>query len=566
MGDGPRVMDIFEAQRRAAIRSALLGALWALLTAALVVPAYAVVWLLAHGWPLETPLPGIDAPALDPLLAVATTGAVVVAVTAGSLYQWIRLRRGGAEVARLIGGRPVADEPTDPLERRLRDVADEVAIAATVSTPRLFVLGAEPGINGFSAGFRPESSAIAVTAGALERLDRDELQALVAHELAHIVQGDARLRTASLALLHGFLFTSLAGAALMGGTIRGRTVKLRLAFFLGVGLRVAGSLGTAVGGVFQAATGRQREFLADARAAQLTRAPRALAAALQKTAGDLDAADVRHRYSLEVRHLFFSQGIAPRRAAAPATHPPLDARIRRLDPTWDGYYVHTRLPEGSATAAIAGALRAGGTTTIPDTSEWSHPSSAPPRPPPWSLRAFAAALARQPPAGPSPWEPPVDLGVTAPAVRLPRLPDRSDHGPAVAVGPAAAQLHSFLPVRDHVRTALAAAAAAAGGGDDEVRAALRRALRAMAGSADHGPGPDSDPALPTTTDADAVDADAVEAALRGMGPMAPGLRQRFLIACAHAVDRGGTTTPEAAALVHTFGRRLGVDLPACFRG
>ena len=532
----PGVMDVFEAQGRAGRRSGFLIALWVVLTAVLVVPAYAVVWILAAGWPFAAPLPGVDAPWWDPTIGIPTATAVFASVFGGAAYHLRRLTKGGHVVARLMGGYPLPDDSPLDEYRRLGNVAAEMAIAAGLPTPRLFVMRAEPGINAFAAGLRPEDAAVAVTAGALERLDRAELQALVAHELAHIEQGDVRVRTLSLALLHGFLFVSLAGAALMGGGLMRRGVRPGLPFFLGVALTAAGAMGASLARVLQAAVGRQREFLADARAAQYTRAPHALASALRKAGGSPDAAQVRHHYRKAVRHTFFTPEV-PLAAAGPlATHPPLAARIRRLDANWDGTYTYTELPKESTTAAIAEALQVGGQTTIPENPEWNTTAQT---------------------STPSQFE----HRKRAPTVRLPSDPASENlQGPESPLPsvPAAKRIHAFFPVRTEAATLLAALAEHAGGDPEEVQRALDQAVSALPALDEVLPSP-ADSSPEPTSDAE------VEAALASLSKLSPGAIRRLFEASAFAVDRDGTTTEEAAALLRACSRRLDVDLPELFQ-
>ena len=558
-------MDVFEAQSRARRRSGFLIALWIVLTAVLVVPAYAFVWFLAAGWPFATPLPGVDAPWWDPTIGIPTAIAVLASVFGGAAYHLRGLREGGHVVARLMGGHPLPDNPHLDEHRRLKNVADEMAIAAGLPTPRIFVMRAEPGINAFAAGLRPEDAAVTLTAGALERLDRAELQALVAHELAHIAQGDMRVRTLSLVLLHGFLFVSLAGAALMGGGLMRRGVRPGPPFFLGVALTAAGAMGASLARVLQAAVGRERELLTDARAAQYTRAPHALASALRKAGGSPDAAEVRHHYGKEVRHTFFAAEALLTAASPLATHPPLEARIRKLDPGWDGTYIYTEITKESTTAAIAEALEVGGQTAIPKNPEWNIAAHSgkgrslrdPDR---WVAGAFGNAarkISAERTSTPSQFE----HRKRAPKVRLPSGPvSEGFQGPQSPLPsvPSAERIHAFLPVRTEAATLLTALAERAGGSSEEVQRALNEALSALPALGEAPPAP-ANSSPESTSDAE------VKAALASLSKLSPGAIRRLLEACAFAVDRDGATTEEAAALLHTCSRHLGVDLPEPFQ-
>src|SRR5690606_8134201 len=129
-----------------------------------------------------------------------TLGAMVVASLAtvaviglGSLFRIASLRGGGDQVALQLGGTPVPEDTTDFNLRRLCNVVEEIAIASGVPVPRSYVLDHEQAINAFAAGYSPADAVVAVTRGALDRLNRDELQGVIAHEFSHILNGDMRL-------------------------------------------------------------------------------------------------------------------------------------------------------------------------------------------------------------------------------------------------------------------------------------------------------------------------------------------------------------------------------------
>lgn len=96
-------------------------------------------------------------------------------------------------VAESLGGRLVSPDPSDPDERKLSNVVEEMAIAAGVPVPKIYVLPDEQGINAFAAGHTPEDAAIGVTRGCMTLLNRDELQGVIGHEFSHILNGDMRL-------------------------------------------------------------------------------------------------------------------------------------------------------------------------------------------------------------------------------------------------------------------------------------------------------------------------------------------------------------------------------------
>src|SRR5262245_43706451 len=121
--------------------------------------------------------------------SLATAGAIALA----TLYRMATLRGGGGRVARELGGDYIPHDTTDPQLRRLRNVVEEIAIASGVPVPEVYVLRNETAINAFAAGWSTSDAAVAVTRGTLERLNRDELQGVIAHEYSHVVNGDMRL-------------------------------------------------------------------------------------------------------------------------------------------------------------------------------------------------------------------------------------------------------------------------------------------------------------------------------------------------------------------------------------
>ena len=111
------------------------------------------------------------------LLGGALVTAAVIAVA--SLFKTATLRSGGGKVARDLGGVLVEADARDPLRRRLYNVVEEIALASGIAVPEVYVLEQESGINAFAAGFTAADAAVAVTRGALEKLDRNELQGVI---------------------------------------------------------------------------------------------------------------------------------------------------------------------------------------------------------------------------------------------------------------------------------------------------------------------------------------------------------------------------------------------------
>lgn len=332
-------MDFFAAQDAARSRSRRLVALFIASVAGLILVMYVAVMLFAV-------IEGVEARHIwNPGIFLTITGITTLVVGLSSLGKIASLRSGGGSVARSVGGRKIEAATLDPDERRLVNVVGEMSIAAGVPMPEIYVLDAEEGINAFAAGFSTRDAAVAVTRGCMTKLTRDELQGVMAHEFSHILNGDMRLNIQLIGLVFGLLVLSIVGRGLMRAAFYtdtrrqkskdagGLTVAIVV---LGAIVFVAGSLGVLFGRMLQSAVSRQREFLADASAVQFTRNPDGLASALRK----IGAAGSRviNANSQDVAHLFFASGMKSGWNGLFSTHPPLEDRIRALDPGWDGSF------------------------------------------------------------------------------------------------------------------------------------------------------------------------------------------------------------------------------------
>lgn len=321
-------MNFFEHQARA--RAQTRWMVWAfllsvLLTVLAVVAVLAVT--LAVGGAKQMTLVDATLPHLPMLLAV---GAGVMAVIAlGSLYKIAQLKSGGSAVATGLGGVRVPPETSDPRLRRLRNVVEEIAIASGVPVPEIYVLEREAGINAFAAGYAPADAAVAVTRGALEKLTRDELQGVIAHEFSHVLNGDMRLNIRLMGLVFGLLVIFIIGREIVANTPRGGKRGPTIAL-LGFGLMLAGGIGMLFGRLIKARISRQREYLADASAVQFTRQTLGIAGALKKIAGIDAGSKLDAKKGEEVSHMLFGDGVGY--SLLFATHPPLVERIRRIEP------------------------------------------------------------------------------------------------------------------------------------------------------------------------------------------------------------------------------------------
>lgn len=334
-------MDFFEAQDEARRRTLLLVGLFALAVLALLGMANLVVMVAVQSWDRASdPYVAALAPRFDAHLFVAVSAGVLAVVGAGTYYKLSVLSGGGKVVAESLGGRPVARDTEDPLERRLLNVVDEMAIAAGTPVPPVYVLSHEKGINAFAAGLTPGDAVLGITRGAVVQLDRDELQGVIGHEFSHILRGDMRLNVRLMGMIHGILMLGLIGQYLLRSMRVGRRGARGAApvLALGAGLMVVGYGGTFFGNLIKAAVGRQREFLADAGSVQFTRNPLGIAGALKRIGGLSWGSRVMSPAAPEASHMLFGPGVEPILGFLFDTHPPLKDRIRRLDRRWDGRF------------------------------------------------------------------------------------------------------------------------------------------------------------------------------------------------------------------------------------
>lgn len=333
--------DFFGRQDSARKRTRLLVVLYAtaVLTTCLGVAALAVfVALLVHD--------GERGPEPLQLLLFAVGGAVGAAllIAGGTAYRISELRGGGHGVAMSLGGRIIDHSTTDPDERKVLNVVEEMAIASGVPVPPVYVLDQELGINAFAAGYSTGDAVVGVTKGCVQGLTRDELQGVMAHEFSHILNGDMRLNIRLIGLLGGIVLLSLAGYTILRATWYtprssrrdGKGVLVILA--VGVGLLIIGSVGSLFARIIQAAVSRQREYLADASAVQFTRNPEGIGGALRRIGGSSARGVIMNAHNREMSHLFFGNAVKASSffGQALSSHPPLPQRIHAVLPSWDG--------------------------------------------------------------------------------------------------------------------------------------------------------------------------------------------------------------------------------------
>ena len=379
-------MDFFEAQARAKKRTNRLVFLFVLAVLGTILAGYAAIIFTLHQvpyraerygryeryYPSQTSLLGYWDPKIFSAVALGTLAVVGFA----SLFKWNQLRAGGVAVAEMVGGRPVDPKTTDLRERKLLNIVEEMSIASGIPMPEVYVLDEEPGLNAFAAGLHTTDAAVVVTRGSIDKLTRDELQGVIAHEFSHILNGDMRLNVRITAIVFGILVIGLLGRGILqslgrsrvsGGGKKGGGIVAILA--IGVVLLIIGYVGYFFGRLIQAAVSRQREFLADASAVQFTRNPGGITGALRKIGGYALGGNVIGDHAQEIGHFFFAQAFKSNFGGLWATHPPLEDRIRAVDPSWDGKLFEPEAVvdikhEGFETAGFGGGQRFSASETL----------------------------------------------------------------------------------------------------------------------------------------------------------------------------------------------------------
>ncbi|MDT4920792.1 MAG: hypothetical protein QOI15_1694 [Pseudonocardiales bacterium] len=316
-------MDFYERQRAARGTSVRLVLLFTLAVVSIVALNDLVVVILFNSEPTGTIVGWV----------VVVTIVTLLIIGAGTASKMIALRAGGAAVAQSVGATAVDPSTRDPRLRRFVNIVEEMSIASGVPVPRLFVLEQEPGINAFAAGYSPADAAVTVTSGALDTLNRDELQGVIGHEFSHVLNGDMRLNVRLIGLLNGILLLGLVGLRFLQFGGRSRDKAGAAILVVALAMVILGFVGQFFAGLIQAAVGRQREWLADASAVQFTRQTNGLVGALKKIAGLPNGSKLTDKHGAkQVSHMLFGEG-AGRFSSLYATHPPLEKRIAALDPS-----------------------------------------------------------------------------------------------------------------------------------------------------------------------------------------------------------------------------------------
>lgn len=312
------VMNFWEAQKKARSRTWVYITLFVILTAiAAVLIELAMHYFFADDYTTRFPYVGLSF--------------VVLTFTTASFEYMQFWVHGGSYVAEAVGANYVDPNTTDPQARKLLNVVEEIALAASLPIPAVYILDTSQ-INAFAAGLTKDNAAITVTRGTLTTLNRDELQGVVAHEFGHIYNQDMKISMRLAAMCMGFFFVLYFALRILQFTnIRaqsrdeknGNPVLVVALLFL-----AAGAFTWLFGALLKAAVSRQREYLADACAVQFTRNPDGIANALRKIAKETQV-DKMPKSGMSYSHLYLDDrgGVS----ALFATHPPLKKRIEAIE-------------------------------------------------------------------------------------------------------------------------------------------------------------------------------------------------------------------------------------------
>lgn len=328
-------MNFFEAQRQARTNTIKIILLFVLAVAAIDISLY----LLAHLSLSEIPL-SLDT--IDYSLLIDISVALLALISIGSIYKIIALSSGGgAAVAASMGGRLINSSAANNKERQLLNIVEEMAIASGIAPPPIYLIP-DPSINAFAAGNKISTAVIGVTQGSVDSFSRDEMQGVIAHEFSHIINGDMNLNMRLTGVIHGIMLMSYLGYFMLRAgffsSVGSRRDGAAMAIpMIGLVLIVVGFIGAFFGKCIRATVSRQREFLADASAVQFTRNPLGIGAALQKIGVKTGLLSSPH--ADQYAHMFFAAGLKQGLLSMMSTHPPIDERIARVMPKWDGQSV-----------------------------------------------------------------------------------------------------------------------------------------------------------------------------------------------------------------------------------
>ena len=353
-------MDFFERQRQAKKKTGVLVFIFCVAVLLISLLNFLIIAAVIPLAGIERNKGELDFSTLqDPMLALWVVLGTFVIICLAGLFRKSQLSGGGSSIASMMGGRLVNMASTDPDEQKLMNVVEEMAIASSVPMPEVYVMHGEKGINAFAAGSTVDDAVIGVTDGCMRRLQRDELQGVIAHEFSHILNQDMRLNFHLVAVVFGLLVLALLGRLMMeiGFNSSGRRSSKEgggagiLIGISGAAIMASGYLGVLMGNLIKSAVSRQREYLADSSAVQFTRNPEGLSGALKKIGALSSGSRLVSPHADEASHMFFGNGMRQSWFSITSTHPPLLERILLLEPSFDGDYSEVKFNERRSSTA-----------------------------------------------------------------------------------------------------------------------------------------------------------------------------------------------------------------------
>lgn len=259
-----------------------------------------------------------------PFIALFFIGSTfLVALFNYAMYQ----SQGGGVVAKALGAYKVNPQTIDPRERKLLNIVEEMTVATQLPFPEVYILQNDQ-INAFAAGTNPKNACVCVTTGAMSRLSRDELQAVIGHEFGHIYNHDVVLGMKLAAMLMGFFFIFYIALRTLqfAPSSSSREKKGNPTALIALVMVGAGLLSYFAGKILSAMVSRQREYLADASSVQFTRNPEAMVGALKKIQKEVEFANMP-KSGMAFSHLYFDHRTL---TGLFATHPPIEKRIKAI--------------------------------------------------------------------------------------------------------------------------------------------------------------------------------------------------------------------------------------------
>ncbi len=332
-------MDFFKHQKQARQESVKLLVLF-ILGVSLVIIATTVLFVpifyYLFGLPMfETAIDGsienyLDLSHLGLKAFRAVVFFVLFSVGGGALFKLVQLGKGGKVIAQMLKARELSISGLDPVKKReIKNVTAEMAIASGIRPPAIYIVD-DSSINALAAGLEIKDSVICLTSGAVEQLNRDELSALIAHELGHILGRDAETNMYLASIMHGLMMFTIMGRILLKNNDFGRDRFNPALCFVGVILIFAGYIGRSVAGFIQLLYSHEREYLADACAVQYTRSKEGILGVFQKIWYRRQHNQLKSVYAMEVAHFMFTPALSSEDGEL-STHPSLKARAKRVD-------------------------------------------------------------------------------------------------------------------------------------------------------------------------------------------------------------------------------------------